>query len=145
MPPVMSTFRAFTTRAEPEPWIWRLSVKKPRANNLSNSRRDLVLIPWILALWHRATSPRAMMDYVWPKICAKWRVISNNNREHSMVTDCGWSFWFSRTSRTKLVGHGYRYRNRHQSWGTRGQCVCLRGKRCGRCVTYANHRECRNT
>ena len=64
--------------------------QNPRANSLSNSQSDFVLIPSILALRHRET--RAVMYYGWPNPWAKWLVISNDNREHGMDTDCRWSF-----------------------------------------------------
>ena len=96
-------------RNESRAWILDPAIvkKKPRANSLSKSQRGFVLIP-IVALWHRATM--VIMDYGWPKTCAKRLVISNDNREHGVVTN---------SSRTKLLRYGYR------NWGTRG-------KRCGR-------------
>ena len=69
----MSMFWGFARRPkEPESWTWQLLLR-PRENSLSNSQRDFVLIPWILALWHQAM--RAITVYRWPKTCAKWPAI----------------------------------------------------------------------
>ena len=81
------------------------------------------------------------MDYGQPKTCTKLPVISNDDHEHSMVTDHGWSLQSLTTG--NRTGH-MMYRSRE----TRRRCECFRGKCCGRRVIYPNRGdriEWRNT
>ena len=120
VPPVMSISRKFAKKLDPVFWVcWPSAKPRTTWDTVSNSQRNFVLIPRILALRHQVR--RAQSSCGCLEACAKWVIISTNHgHEWNMAeTDRGRS-WV--TSKAKLPGH-----SRHQCWNryrTRlGHCV----------------------